>query len=331
MELNKVLERVRQLIAKAEHTIAEGATPAEREAALKEQENARRMADDLMMKYAIEEASLDKNRPAANRSKPGKIEIGVTGEFDLAGHVATLASDIARHCNCRIRHYTRWADGEWKSNVYGYESDIRYFEILYTTIRLHMLGALRPKPDPVLSLEDNTYRLHNAGLNWYEIAQVYGWRETESLPNEPKLMYRNNNTNERKGWSQAVAQYRRAYQRAIAARGEAPLRIPPAGSRTFRRSSAQGYSIRISQRLQKIRDGRNVGTALALRSDELDKLFRAENPDLFQEFEEPAKKVRMRKYVPPPFSEAAYEVGVNHANTANLDPAAEPDKTRAIS
>src|SRR5487761_145191 len=234
MELNKVLERVRLLIAKAEASIAPGATPAEREATLIEQASARKMADALMLEYAIDEIQAQRANPASLHSKPGMIVIAVSSNTDLLGWVAQLSHDVAQHCRCRVRHYANYSREfhQWESKVYGFESDLRYFEILYTTLRLHMLGALDPKPDPTKSIEENSYILHNAGLNWYDIAQAYGWLETPTLepddpikqihPNGHTNMYKNKETGERLPWSKAVGVYQKAYQRAIEQRNEAP-------------------------------------------------------------------------------------------------------------
>ncbi len=336
MELNKLLKRVRDLIEKAEHPIAEGATPEQRDAAIIEQEAARKMADALIMQYAIDEAMLDKSRPAALQSKPGAIEVELTTDHTLDGYVGALAETIARHCNCLIRTYRRYdyAEHVWKAKVYGFESDLRYFEIQYTTLRLHMIGALRPHIDYGLSDEDNAYTLHSAGLNWFEIAKMYGWRgPVKPEPGEPKLMYVNEKTGQRLNWSKSIQQYKRYYQAAVKARGETELRVPPSGGDTFRRSSAQGYVNRIAQRLRQIREGRQVGTALSLRVDLLSQFFKEDNPELFVVNTEPVavKAGRARKVTYAPFSQSAYEAGTKHANGANLNPAAPSNPSKEIS
>jgi Protein of unknown function (DUF2786) len=323
MELNRVLELVRKLVAKAESTDS----PDEARA-LSEQ------ADNLMIKYAIDEAALDASRPPEARAKPAVIEIELTGYSGLLGWVAALAASIARHCGCRVRQYNRYHDGAWRSKVYGYESDLRYFEIMYTTLRLHMIGALRPRPDSALSLEDNVFSLHSAGLNWFDIAKLYGWYQVMPLPGEPRNVYINRNSGDRVGWSKSIGQYKRAYARACEARGVPKLHVPPSGGDTFRRSAAQGYVSRLDQRLREIRGQRVNMNALALRVSDLDEFFRAENPDLFEEPKPSAEVVkskgRPRKDRPLPFSESAYGVGVGHANTASLDPAPQSSKTKAI-
>ena len=75
MEFDKVLARVRKLVAMAEAEIAPGATAEERQAALVEQQRARSMADALMLEYEIAEITADQARPASERQKPGILEI----------------------------------------------------------------------------------------------------------------------------------------------------------------------------------------------------------------------------------------------------------------
>jgi hypothetical protein len=260
--------------------------------------------------------------------------VSLTGHDDLLGYVAQLAQDVGRYCRCTVRSYKDYDYTEhcWMAAVYGFESDLHYFEIMYTTLRLHMIGALNPKPDPLESIEDNAYRLHNAGLNWFDIAKLHGWVEiTPKGIKNPR--YRNSKTGEETGWKECIGIHKRAYDRAIKARGETALRVPPAGVATFRRSAAMGYSTRLHNRLRETESGRDPGTAIILRSriDDITALFREDNPDLFAE--QPAAvngRERKIRYVSAPYSEAGYQAGVRHANTASLNPAATGNQAKGI-
>lgn len=347
--LDKVLHQVRLLVARAEHPIADGATPEERAAELIQQETARKMADKLMLDYAIQEAQLADAAPAENRTKPSIVEVAMTTEASLIGYVARLARDVAQHTRCQVRTYTRHDPQEgWMVKVYGFEPDVRYFNILYTTLRLHMVGALSPRPDPAQSLEDNAYRLHNIGLNWLAIAEAYGWRKYGKDPVSGKPTYIHRQTQEIKTNTDLGAIYGHAYMRAIKARGEERVRVPAGGQRSFRRSAADGYSERIAERLRDLRNGREPGADLVLKSrmDDVDALYREDNPDLFVKrepfvFTSCPKCARAKSgycrdhpkgsYRPAPYSQAGYEAGVRQANTASLDPAAEARSARSIS
>jgi hypothetical protein len=287
---------------------------------------------------------------SAARPVPGIIKIAYGQHTDITGHVSTMMENTARHCRCRVRHYAEYnhEEHQYYAKVYGYESDLRYFEILYTTLHLHMLGALLPNLIAGESIEDTAYRLHNIGYNWQQIAELYGWYETMSEPGETKHMFKNEHTGERASVAKAVGQYKLAYQHAIKARKEAPLRIQPNATETFRRSAAQGYISRINRRLYDVASGRHSedGAALVLRGreDDLSAFFKKENPDMFRPAEpEPpceacnnsksgyCRRHRPLKYVPRPHSEAGYSAGVRHADTANLNPSASNPKTKELS
>jgi hypothetical protein len=342
MELDKVLARVRALVAKAEAPIADGASQAEREATLTEQATARKMADALMLQYAIEEITAEQSGPEMYRQKPDKIEVHLAPASDVSGYVSILAQIVARHCRCKIRLNSRYDYAEhcWTAKIYGFESDLRYYEILYTTLRLHMIGALLPKPDLTKSIRYNAYVLHNAGLNWIDIALEHGWHQVPREPGDTsKAMYVNKNTGERQPFSRAVTVYETAYKQECAARGEKPLRIPPGGKTTFRTSAAQGYAYRIQQRLKEIEEGRQTGSEiiLASRVGDINDLFKEDNPDLFRPptpeeiSTRKVQKVREVKYVAPKFNDAGYRAGVNQANTASLNPAAPARNQKEIS
>lgn len=332
MPLNKVLDMVRKLIAQAEHPNTDPA----------EAQRYRAQADTLMLTYSIKEIQAEQARPVGERQKPGIIRVMLTGDYEMLGWLASLADYVARHCHCKVRQYAGYDREEhcYFSKVYGFESDLRYFEILYTTLRLHMLGALLPQVDANLSLEDNCYRLHQAGYNWLQIAELYGWRKIRyseayhAGQGDTKVPYRHRETQEIQPATTVGGLYKRAYLRAVKARSEHATQIPASGSKTFRNSAAQGYVTRINRRLRDVAGARQAGAELVLRSrtDDLDALFRADNPEMFREQEkraecEACKRAKSghcrshpagRAWKPAPFSPNGYATGVNHANSADL-------------
>lgn len=316
MELSDVLRKVRSMVEKAEHP----ETPAE-EAAL-----ARKMADNLMEKYAIQEWQTMQQAPKSFKPTRIKVDIGKPGSEFLT-ETATLCNVIANFCNCS----SVWMEGSGRGDreeycwVYGYESDLRYFELLFTTLYLHMSGAIFPKPDPSKTTGENAYAMRNAGLNWIEIAKAYGWREVPRWDGEPKNVYVNDTfpgmAGQRVGWSVAVGQYERAYRKVVEAKGEKIVRIPPNGARTYRYNAAHGYLSRISQRLRMIKDQRGTGTELMLhdKSQNIAQLIMDSHPEM---------RVSSAREIK--FNAAAYSRGTSHANTASLNPEAGSANSPAI-
>jgi len=310
VELSKTMTRVRALIAKAENLESLGDPESMNEAS-----SCRAKANEMMDRYGLEEWELLKDAPTGFKPTRIKVDIGEAGNPFLS-ETSTLVNVVATFCKCS----SVWMKGSGYKNVreeycyvYGYESDLRYFELLFTTIYLHMAETIFPKPDPNQSLGENAYELHNAGLNWFDIAQAYGWEQTDSWMGEPKLMYRNRATGERASWGKSIGRIKSAYTAEIKARGEDALRIPPSGSENFRRNAVQGYLHRIAQRLREITGKRGTGMELVL-ADKSQNIRAMIDSDF--------DKVRMERNKDVKYNAAAYRRGVNHANTASLQPEA---------
>jgi hypothetical protein len=230
-----------------------------------------------------------------------------------------------------------WAGYEWRDNkamyyakVYGFEGEARYFEMLYTTQRLHMMRMLMPRFDPAMSFEDNCYHLHNAGYNWMQMAAMQGWKKFPNQTGVPGHLIRY--YNQKLGQEDTAGKigggiYKKAYHAACKARGEVPVKIAAGSTDHYRKSAATAYTTRLRQRLAMIRNSREQSSKageliLASTMDDLDALFREDNPDLFKEtpvnnnVKVKAPRVKMPKYKPA--HEGAWEVGTRYANAADL-------------
>jgi len=317
MELAGVLDKIRGLIAKAESLEMSKDPNAAHEA------NAcRERADAMMQKYAVEEWQTMRKAPVA--AKPTRIRIELSdSDNPFLTEMATLVNIVSSFCKCSSiwisAGSTTGRDYCW---VYGYESDLRYFELLYTSLFLHMSGAIFPQPDPNKTLEQNAYELHNAGLNWFDIAKAYGWYQVPPESHEPVNMYVNRNTGERKPWSQAIGVIKAAYNREIKRRGEQAVRVAPNGSMTYRRNAASGYLARIKQRLREISGQRGSGAELVL-ADKSQNIAAAMSDDFPN-----ARAMAGKKTV---YNATAYGKGVGHANTAKLNPEATSGNHKALS
>lgn len=309
MEFDKVLTKIRGLIAKAESLEQSDDPDQLREALL-----CRERADAMMQKYAVEDWQARQAAPVASKPDRIKIKIG-EAENTFLNEMASLVNVVANFCKCSsvwIVDGGKYADDKqefcW---VYGYESDLRYFEMLFTTLFLHMNGAIFPKPDFAKSLGENAYELHNAGLNWQDIAATYGYYPVMPMPNEPMYMFVNRNNGERISWNKSVGKIKKAYMDEIKKRGEPFFRISPNGSETYRRNAAQGYLARISQRLREISGKRGSGAELVL-ADKSQNISARINDDFGD-----LRSIGSKKTT---YNEAAYRNGVRHANSAALNP-----------
>jgi len=309
MELSKVLDRIRGLIAKAESLETSGDPNQAHEAVA-----CRERADELMQKYAVEEWQTLRKAPESIKPTRIKINIG-QGDNPFLEDAATLVNIVAKFCKCSSMWIigSGWGHAETQEYcwVYGYESDLRYFELLFTTLYLHMEGAIFPKPDLNKTLGENVYELHNAGLNWTDIANMYGFYQVLPTMTEPAHMYVNKKTGDRVTKSKAIDPFKKAYQAEIARRGEEFLRIPPNGSMTFRRNAADGYLARINQRLREIAGQRGTGAELVLAD-------KSQNIAAMIAEMHPGSKHTGGKKVT--FNGTAYRKGTTHANSASLNP-----------
>ena len=312
------------MIAMSEAPIAEGATAEEREAALKEQANARAMADKLMEEYGVQEWQA--MQKAHTGLKPDRIKVDIgAGDSDFLAQTAALVNIVADYCRCS----SVWMKGSGAFGyreeycwVYGYQSDLRYFELLFTTVYLHVAGIVNPKPDPSMSRGENIRELRNGGLNWNEIAEAYGWRL--QARNGSKTTYRHKDTDAVETWSKVVGRIKADYAKEIKARGEEPFTLGRggAGNANFRINSINGYLARLRQRLAEAAGRRGTGAEIILRD---------KTQNISAQIAEDFPVMGVSKAKEAKFNPEAYARGVRHANTASLNPEATAPTAKGIS
>jgi len=318
-DADRVLSKIRGLIQKAEGLEALGDPESMNEA-----DACRAAADKMMQKYAVEEWQTMRAAPAMAKPTRVKIDIGEE-DNEFLPEMASLVNIVSKFCKCSSIWMSGTASKKYERQeycwVYGYESDLRYFELMFTNLFLHFGGAIFPKPDPGKSLEVNCYELHNAGLNWRDIARLYGWYDVPPMPHEPADMFVHRDTNERATYPRSVGVYKKAYEREIASRGEEFLRITSNSSKTFRMNAARGYLNRIRDRLAEIADQRGKGTELVLadKGKNIDEAMIVDFPGMTMSAARSTK-----------FNQEAYSRGTRHANTANLNPAAGAGARKAL-
>lgn len=251
---DKKMATIQALLDRADHPN----TPAP------EADSCRAKAEELMVKYRIEEEMLRQTKLASGTAEqPVAREMTVCALNNVwRDHYHTLAYWVANHVGVRIMaDYKRAVDEDGQEkvmvvmNVVGFESDIRYVEMLYTGIRLTFSSLLEPKVNPQESEADNVYRLRSSGMERIRIAEVM-WGSGSHANN---------------------AKVTRLYAQACEARGEDPKVVGRSvNAKTFRNTYADAFVTRIWSRLNEAKRGAaDESGALVLRgrSEAVDEKF----------------------------------------------------------
>lgn len=253
MEQDAILRRVQALLNRAEHP----ETP-EHEADL-----ARAKADEMMQKYAIEQAQLDAARPAEKRAKPEALKVNVCpAGSSIRDQLVDMCTALAEHCRAKVVYHP-WGSA-FTATLIGYPADLRYFEMLFAIVHLHMSNRIEPKPDSALSLDENVYNMHEAGITYRRMVHLL-------FPDVP----RSDEKEVRKYGGRCKAAYRRWCKKI----GEEPHAIP--NPVRYQRSFAIGYVHKLQSRLWEMSRKEYTGsTALVLRTESIDDLYNKMFPDV---------------------------------------------------
>lgn len=138
-------------------------------------------AAELMVKYRIEQEETLAHDEAAE--KPIQRDIDLVGMGSkYRSEYAAIWYYIARHCEIETWQEYVYTEQGYKlvAHAVGYQTDLEYAEMLFTSARLVFQEKLEPKIDPALSDQVNVYRLRSAGLERVRIAQMM-WGNTDKL------------------------------------------------------------------------------------------------------------------------------------------------------
>jgi len=124
-ENTRMLEKVRALLAKAESTTF----PEEAEALSAK-------AQELMARHAIDEAMVDAGAGAGVDDGPTGVRVPVDDPY--AGAKSILLSEVASANRCRAV----WSKGYGFSTVVGFESDLEFVDVLYTSLLVQATSAM---------------------------------------------------------------------------------------------------------------------------------------------------------------------------------------------
>lgn len=159
----KMLERVRALLAKADSTEFPG-----------EAESFRSKADALMTQYAIDQWMVNAAQEATDgRPKPEARYFDFSWWYDSErrSELWELFCDTAYHCRCVVALRGHGTQSYKKMPVIGIPSDLDYLDMLFTDLMLQMGKQLEPRPDANGELGEQVYLLRQAGQPWPRITE----------------------------------------------------------------------------------------------------------------------------------------------------------------
>lgn len=141
-------------------------------------------AHALRDKYAVEEEALIAKEPTSVLPVYEEIVVVARGSKFQQEYV-NMFHYVAKHAGLRQVFEWKHVPGEGyavTACVVGYESDIRYAELLYTNARLVFSEKLEPRVNPALSEQVNVYRLRGAGIERVRVADMmWGSRDKANL------------------------------------------------------------------------------------------------------------------------------------------------------
>lgn len=252
-KLESMLRKVQGLLATADHPN----TPPH------EADTARNMAEALMFKYRIDEATMAKADPAGLMPVWKTIVIcDLNSEY--ARSYANIMNYVVRHCGCRMQLAQMQVDGQWvyAAEVVGYHSDLGMMNMLWTSMMLGFQVKVEPKYDRALPDSVNAYNMRKAGMEGRRIALAIYGKDDKGL--RPKV--------------------RKMFKDESLARGEDPAMLLGKGNsmENYRASFAKGFTDETYYRLSRMRASRgesNVGLVLASRGENVDEAFYTKYPN----------------------------------------------------
>lgn len=245
---NPMLAKIRALLDKADGTEFP-----------EEAETYRAKAEALMAKYRIEEEDLLAQDPTAILPIYGDTSLCEGGEF--YGSYVAMFHWIAKHCG--IKHVAEWSYPSGKATIYartvGYESDLRYAELLYTSARMVFSERLEPQVKSSLTDQENVYRLRSAGMERVRIARLL-WHNQDPT---------------------SLAKVGRLYKAECKARGEeAVLSGRGITGAAFREAYASQFVSTLYTRLYQARMAGGSALELHGRSERVQEAFYARFPNM---------------------------------------------------
>jgi hypothetical protein len=258
-KLERAIRIVTGLLAKAEHPN----TNAE------EADAFRTKAEDMMKQYRIDEQNLIAEDQFSITPVYREIVICSYFEpdsailFDFTTNYYTMFIAVCNHTGLRCALEYKKIDGRYQlvGQVVGYESDIRYAELIWMNIRMTFIARVDVRVDRSLSDEENIYRMRSAGVVRKDVAEALWGKWTHSNS----------------------ARVAKIYEAECERRGEVPaVSGKGVSKKLFREIFAERFMWRIYDRLKRMSDG-VMGTAgtldIAGRQEKVEAAFYEKFPE----------------------------------------------------
>jgi hypothetical protein len=262
----KILDKVRKMLNLADNP---GATDEERAAFIEK-------ADHLMVKYAIDAAMLEAEMTPEERRRPVSETFEAYSSWTTWDtKFRTILVQLGKGCRIRAANTGYWGT----LSIVGFQEDISYFKMLWTTIYLDFLSKLDPKWNVNFGDDENIYNFVRSGKKWEYIAEICRDHDI-NMP-----------------WPDG-GRLKRAYHRHQKKIGEPP-RSHTGRHEAYRESFAEGFTMEICRRLSNLREEaeeqvKSSGAEIVLwrAQEDVDALFYELHPELSPE----ARRARLAKY-----------------------------------
>lgn len=213
----------------------------------------RTKAEELMIKYRIAEEEALATDQAASTPILRTVRVTSYGTGHLSRYYVGTFLDIASHCGVRVKF--DWEQG-YVAQTVGYEGDVRYVEFLWTAALLMFSTRINPSWDASLPVEENVWRMRNAGIKRARIADLAGWNGVKASDR---------------------SKVQRVYLAECRKRGEV-ARATGLGHQadTFQQAYADEFRTTLAQRMREARDAVdsvNGGLVLHGRQGRIDEAF----------------------------------------------------------
>lgn len=229
-KLDSILRKVQSLLA---HADDQGNSP-------EAQETYRQKAEALMFTYRIEENQLaQEGGAAADGIRPVWRTMWICrGGSEFTSTYRYMMASALSHVGAKaVINYLSNPDdnrqGWYAAIAVGYESDLRYAELLYTSMHLGFAGKMEPRYDASKSDAENAYIMRSAGMEGRRIAAAI-WGD-DAKPNRVKA--------------------RKLFAQWASSIGEDPSVLLGRGNSvsTYRESYAEGFESEMWSRLTRMR------------------------------------------------------------------------------